>query len=240
MAPKYQIKLDENNNPGGARWCGHHNRLECTKPRSFRQGGGECHAWAVRGTDACKNHGGHRREVAKAKGEARISAWSALGKPADGKGIESSAAVLGMLQQSWLRAHMYGQLLAVQVVKDGTGDAGKPEGFDPEAEVSPGGLIGFKYGAAGKDGNIYAVSEEARALVILEAAERDRVVRYAKTAHEMGISDRMLGMAERWGDQVVSRIMVIMAALNLTPEQEARVPALVQAHLGSIDVGGSG
>ena len=106
--------------------------------------------------------------------------------------------------------------------------------------MSPGGLIGFKYGAAGKDGNIYAVSEEARALVILEAAGRDRVVRYAKTAHEMGISDRMLGMAERWGDQVVNRIMVIMAALNLTPEQEARVPALVQAHLGSIDVGGSG
>jgi hypothetical protein len=178
--------------------------------------------------------------VARAKGQARITAWSAMGRPADGQGIESSAAVLGMLQQSWLRAAMYGHLLQLQVAKDGQGDAIGPDQADPDGPLNPGGLIGFKYGAAGKDGNIYAVSEEARGLVALEAAERDRVVRFAKTAHEMGISDRMLGMAERWGDQVITRIMVIMGALELTPEQEARVPRLVQAHLGSIDLAGSG
>lgn len=227
-------RLSASNNPGGARWCDDHERLECTKNRT--KGRGTCHGPAVRGTDACPLHGGHTREVARAKGQARISAWSAIGQPAEGQGIDSSAAVLGMLQQSWLRASMYGQLLRAQVEKDGTDEVGLEGG---EAERANG-LIGYRFGAAGKDGNIYAVSEEARALVALEAAERDRVVKYAKTAHDMGISDRMTAMAEKWGDQVVGRIMIIMTSLNLTPEQEAMVPALIQAHLGSIELGSAG
>jgi hypothetical protein len=229
-------RLGPSYNPGGARWCEDHSRLECTKHRSQRQGGGTCHGAAIRGTDACKTHGGVSKEVARIKGEARISAWSAIGTPAHGQGVDSSAAVLGMLQQSWLRAAMYGQLLRAQVEKDGTDEVGLEGG---EAEKANG-LIGYRFGAAGKDGNIYAVSEEARALVALEAAERDRVVKYAKTAHDMGISDRMTAMAEKWGDQVVSRIMIIMTSLDLTPEQEARVPALIQAHLGSIELGSAG
>lgn len=229
-------RLNADNNPGGARWCDDegHKRLECTKSRS--KGRGVCHGPALRGTDACKLHSGHTREVARAKGQARISAWSAIGTPAEGQGVDSSAAVLGMLQQSWLRASMYGQLLRAQVEKDGTDEVGLEGG---EAERANG-LIGYRFGAAGKDGNIYAVSEEARALVALEAAERDRVVKYAKTAHDMGISDRMTAMAEKWGDQVVGRIMIIMTSLNLTPEQEAMVPALIQAHLGSIELGSAG
>jgi hypothetical protein len=173
------------------------------------------------------------KEVAKVKGETRISAWSAIGVAAEGQGIDSSAAVLGMLQQTWLRANLYGQLLERQVRIDGTDEA------DVDAGDTSGknGLIGYRYGAAGKDGNIYAVSEEARALVMLEAAERDRVVKYAKTAHDMGISDKMIGLAERWGDAVVSRIMIILAGLQLTPDQEAMVPALIRAHLGSIELG---
>lgn len=235
--PVKEPRLDRDRNPGNARWCETHKRLECAKRRSMRQGGGPCHATAIRGTNACKTHAGHRADVARAKGEARISAWCAMGQPEEGTAVDASAAVLGMLQQSWLRAAMYGQLLKVQVVKDGEGQGTEPEQFDPEGQPDRGGLIGFRYGAAGKDGNIYAVSEEARALVGLEAAERDRVVKYAKVAHDMGISDRMINMAERWGDQVVSRIMVIMAALNLSPEQEAMIPMLIQTHLGSIELG---
>jgi hypothetical protein len=230
-------RLNRDNNPGGAAWCEieNHNRLECTKNRSKNRG--RCHAAAIRGTNACLLHGGVTKDVAKVKGETRISAWSALGTPGEGQAVDASAAVLGMLQQSWLRANLYGHLLSQQVAKDGDGDAVGPEHFDPEKHVDSGGLIGFRYGAAGKDGNIYAVSEEARALVILESQERDRCVKYAKTAHDMGISERMIGMAERWGDQVVNRIMMILAGLALTSDQEALVPALVQAHLGQIELG---
>jgi hypothetical protein len=224
-------RLNASNNPGGARWCDEHGRLECTKNRS--KGRGPCHKAATRGTDACNLHGGYSREVMRAQGLARISAWSAVGTAPEGQSIDSSAAVLGMLQQSWMRAHLYGQLLERQVRADGTDEVALEGG---EAEKANG-LIGYRFGAAGKDGNIYAVSEEARALVGLEAQERDRVVKYAKTAHDMGISERMTSMAERWGDVVVSRIMLIIAGLNLSPEQESMVPALIQAHLASIELG---
>jgi hypothetical protein len=225
--------LNQGNNPGGARWCDlpEHNRLECTKSR--RQGRGECHGPAIRGTDSCKIHAGFKRDVARARGKATITAWSALGQAADGEGVNSSAAVLGMLQQSWMRAHLYGRLLHDQVVRDGTSEVAIVDGHSEDVS----GLIGYRYGAAGKDGTIYAVSEEARALVALESAERDRVVKYAKVAHDMGISDRMINLAEKWGDVVVTRLVLIIEGLNLTPDQQALVPALVQAHLGTIELG---
>jgi hypothetical protein len=231
-----RVKVNAENNPGGARVCPEHgDRLECTKRRSVRQGGGQCHASAVRGTDSCKTHGGARLDVMRAKGEARITAWTAIGRPADGGRLEPGMAVLGMLQMTWLRAAAYGELLRQQVVTEAPPEPDR-EGFDPEAEPQSSGLIGYRYGAAGKDGTIYAVSEEIRALVALEAAERDRVVKYAKTAHDMGISERLTSLAERWGDIVAGRITLILAGLELTPAQEAKVPALIQAHLGAIDM----
>jgi hypothetical protein len=171
----------------------------------------------------------------KAKGEARITAWTAIGRAAEGQQLEPGMAVLGMLQMTWLRAAAYGELLRQQATSEAPPEPDR-DGFDPEAEPQSNGLIGYRYGAAGKDGTIYAVSEEIRALVALEAAERDRVVKYAKTAHDMGISERLTTLAERWGDIVAGRITLILAGLELTPDQEARVPGLIQAHLGHIDM----
>lgn len=211
--------------------------MECVKRRS--RGRGPCHGAAVRGTDACTTHAGTTLEVARVKGEARITAWSAIGQPAGGQPLDAGMAVLGMLQMTWLRAAAYGELLRQQVATEAPADPDQ-DGFDPMGEVQANGLIGYRYGAAGKDGNIYAVSEEVRALVALEAAERDRVVKFAKTAHDMGISERLTNLAERWGDVVAGRISLILAGLNLTPEQEALVPALIQTHLAQIDVGSIG
>lgn len=235
VRPRDVNPLGRDRNPGGARWCEDHDRLECTKRRSVRQGGGQCHASAVRGTDACKTHGGHRLDVLRSKGEARITAWTAIGRPVNGERLEPGMAVLGMLQMSWLRAAAYGELLRQQVTTEALPEPDS-EGFDPEADPQASGLIGYRYGAAGKDGTIYAVSEEIRALVALESAERDRVVKYAKTAHDMGISERLTNLAERWGDIVAGRITLILSGLELTREQEAKVPALIQAHLGHIDM----
>lgn len=221
--------LRPDHNPGNARWCEQHHRMECSKIKKTRE---QCHAAAVRGTDGCTTHGGYKRDVLKVKGQATISAWSAIGEAA--KGIDAGTAVLGMLQQSWLRAAAYSELLRQQVVKDGL--VASPEQHDPENITNSDGLIGYRYGAAGKDGNIFAVSEDVRALVVLEAQERDRVVKFAETAHKMGISSRMISLAERWGDLVITRIMVVMDLLELTPEQEAKVPMLIQAHLGQIEI----
>lgn len=222
------------NNPGGARVCPEHfDRLECTKSRARDRG--QCHALAIRGTDACGTHSGVTMQRAKFKGQAQVTAWSAMGKPAGGQPLDAGMAVLGMLQMTWLRAAAYGELLRQQVVADAQPEP-DPDGLQAGDSVTANGLIGYRYGAAGKDGTIYAVSEETRALVALEASERDRVVKFAKTAHDMGISDRLTNLAEHWGDVVAGRITLILAGLALTEDQEAKVPQLIQTHLSSIDM----
>lgn len=224
--PKQPKAIDFSDNPGNARVCEQHGRLECTKKK---HGGLPCHQAAVRGTDVCFLHGGKRRDLLIAQGEARITAWSPLGRR---RKIDAGMAVMGVLQMSWLRLAWVSDQLRQQIFTSPE-TAGNPADEDvPEAS----GLIGFRYGAAGKDGVIYVQSEEVRALVNLEAAERDRVVRYAKVAHDMGISERLTSLAERWGDLVAARISTMLEDLELTPEQAVKVPSLLHKHLGSIDV----
>lgn len=210
---------------GGARWCVEHNRWECVIPRS--RGRGICHGTPFKGLDKCRMHAGVKGEVAKARSEAVITAWNALGAHPN---IDYRMAVLGVLQMTWLRLSAYSELLRRQVAVEG--DEVNPDGDD----ASTSGLIGYRYGAAGKDGHVFAQSEEVRSLVALESSERDRVIKYAKTAHDMGISERLTSLAERWGDVVAGRIATMLDALDLTPEQQAKVPDLISSYLGSIDV----
>lgn len=225
--------LGKDNNPGGARWCDTHATLECTKNRT--KGRGPCHKRAIRGTDACDIHSGKTRAVARAQGEtrveiAKITAWNPHGQATK---LDAGMTVLAMLQMTYLRAGMYAELLRQQVAAEGD----TAEGIDEGGRSPDGsGLIGYRYGAAGKDGVIYVQSEEVRALVNLEAAERDRVVKYAKVAHDMGISERITSLAERWGDVVAGRVVLLLDALDLSPEQAVKVPALLTQHLGSIDL----
>lgn len=224
------VKINKQHNPGNAKWCDVHTRLECTKNR--KSGRGPCHMPAVRGTDACPLHGGRTREVLKVQGESRITAWSPMGQPPT---INASEAVLGVLQMTHLRLASYAELLRRQVATEGD-----QTGTTDEDAPNTSGLIGFRYGMGGKDGITYVQTEEVRALVALEAAERDRVVRYAKTAHDMGISDKLTNLAERWGDIVAGRIAAMLDGLNLSEEQEKMVPILLQSHLGSVDMNALG
>jgi len=226
------ISLGKDNNPGNARWCEEHRRLECVRNRSKQRG--PCHAPSVRGADSCRTHAGRKTSEVRRKGDATISAWNAIGRmPTDQ--IDPGMAVLGLLQMSWMRLAFYSELLRQQIV---TEEQPEPdtEGIQPYGEAKSTGAIGHRYAAAGKDGRIYAAGEEVRALVLLEADERDRVVKYAKIAHDMGVSKKLTDLAERWGDVVATRVSVMLLALNLTAEQEAMVPGLVSHHLSQVDL----
>lgn len=238
--------LSEQVNPGDARWCEEHRRLECTRrSRPKPDGDQTCHRNAIRGIDHCSKHVGNRSaQVAKMIGEAQITAWSAInrsnGGVAAGANLDPGQAVMGMLQMSWLRAAAYGELLRKQVALE-TAQRRAIEGevVDEDGEpLSADGLIGHKFSAT-TSGQIYATSEEVRALVQLEASERDRIVSYAEKAHKMGISERMTSMAEQWSDVVAGRVVAMLDDLELTPAQQARVPMLVQAHLAAIDISGA-
>jgi hypothetical protein len=208
-------------NPGGAAWCEGHARFECTK--TSKRSHERCHSWAIRGTAACRNHSGKRLAVAKAQGEA-ITAWSAVaGSPT----VSTTEAVLGMLQMSWLRAHLYATLLEEQVIGAQTarGDVLAPAGEDHDGggapAVGPGtGLVGHTFGAV-KDIGIYATGEAARGLTMLEAAERDRCVRFAKTAHDMGIAEHQVRLAEQQGQMIAEVIQRVLATLDLSAAQRS-------------------
>jgi hypothetical protein len=214
-------------NHSGAAWCDEHNRWECSK-RSKRHGG-RCHASAIRGTDACRTHAGKRTALAKAQGEA-VTAWSALaGNPT----VSATDAVLGMLQMSWLRVHLYAQLLEEQVTaaQDTRSDGG---GAGRLGDVGPGaGLVGHTVAMAPGVGP-YASGEAVRGLAQLEAAERDRCVRFAKTAHDMGIAEHQIRIAEQQGSMLADVIRRVLGALDLTEQQRALVPQVVPRELRAI------
>lgn len=176
----------------GAVWCDTHHRRECSA-RSQRSGG-RCHSYAIRGLAQCKNHAGTAIEVAKAKGAA-LSAWSALGAATGQQAdlVDPATAVMGMLHMSWLRTHLYAGLLYRQV------------GDDPgDAQEGSQGLV---------------VGETIRGMVQLEAAERDRTVRFAKAAHDMGIAQREIELAESQTHRVAVAFDRALDALDLSPSQ---------------------
>lgn len=203
----------------GAEWCDEHERWECTKKSKRSQQ--RCHAFAVRGTAVCYTHAGEKTSVVKAKGEA-LSAWRAVPGRQD---VSPAEAVMAMLQMSWARVHVYASLLERQVA-----DA------DTSLGVGMGeGLVGFTRSASPSVG-VYESGEAVRGLAQLEAAERDRCVRFAKVAHDMGIADREIRLAEAQGALLAGAISRILDALELTEGQRARVPEIVPGVL--LDIAG--
>lgn len=228
---------DHPTNVGGARWCQQHGRFECKAQR--KHGAGDCHAIAIDGTPYCRMHAGVSLAVAKAQGQARITAFSALGGLPS---IEPGYAVLASLHLSWLRLHLYAGLLEEQVAV--AGEAAQLMGgnfTDGAAEDQPSaehvaGLIGHTF-AADKGAGIFASGEAVRALVTLEAAERDRVVRFAKTAHDMGIAEREVKLAESQGQLLASVVRNILGDLELTAEQQELAPGVIQRRFREAAVG---
>lgn len=230
---------DHPTRPGGARWCEEHGQWECTKPRS--KGRGECHGVAITGTDACRMHAGVPLDVAKARGAAVITAFSALGGVPQ---VDPGYAVLASLHLSWLRLHLYASLLEQQV-EEAQGDSagefvlsatpGGVEGQPSAAGVA--GLVGHTY-SADKMAGIFASGEAVRALVGLEAQERDRVVKFAKVAHDMGIAEREVRLAESQGQLLATVVRNILGDLALTPEQQGMAAGVIQRRLREAAVAG--
>jgi hypothetical protein len=192
-------------------------------------------------------HVGVKASVAKAKGEA-ITAWSAL----SGQQVVShTEAVLGMLQMSWLRVHLYAALLEEQVeaaqadpgsdqesfdkdLVDGQEDAGGRRGGRGAASVGPGaGLVGHTFSGV-KDLGIFATGEAIRGLAQLEATERDRCVKFAKTAHDMGIAEAQVNLVREQAGLVAGLIGRILDSLELSPDQQKIVPGVVQRELRAV------
>jgi hypothetical protein len=122
--------------------------------------------------------------------------------------------------QPVLIAEVYAKLLAVAVKRvefygRKLDDAFQREGMDA--------LIGFRMDAAvlsgGKDAPAileqYAVGEELRALVVLEAQERDRAERLSKDAVRLGLEAKRVDVMRSYGKAVAAVTRALVDELGL-------------------------
>lgn len=134
--------------------------------------------------------------------------------------------LLRLVTQSARRAAFYAELLEHQYAAESEdGTTVLPRGV--------GALIGHKMGAAGKDGILFEVEEAIRGLVQLEAMERDRCCRFAKTALDAGIAERSVRLAEVQGQLITQVLSAVLAdpQLGLTEQQRKALPAIAARHL---------
>lgn len=210
----------------GARWCEDHGRWECVSTAK-RAADGVCHGSAISGSDRCRMHAGRPAAMVKALGEANLLAWSTAAARDAGVAaavMDPGTVVLEQLRVAVLRADVYGELLRHQLLVDET----------PDGRVAAG-LVGVTY-AAGRDGARVETGEQVRALARSEAEWRDRVVRFAKTAHDMGIADAQIELQQAQAELVVSAFLAALSALpDLLPA--ARQAALT-AFLSGLGRGG--
>jgi hypothetical protein len=152
--------------------------------------------------------------------------------------------LLRLVTQSAHRAAFYADLLEQQYDAAAAPDATDHDDDDEiqRTTVLPravGALIGHKIGAAGKDGDLYEAEEAIRGLVMLEALERDRCAKFAKTALDAGIAERQVRLAERQGALIAEVLRAVMGdpELGLTPEQRKAMPHAARRALALADTG---
>ena len=218
--------------------------MKCTKHRT---NGLPCGAQAVAGTDACTKHSGRPIAEQRAKGAVilELAQWGLNGETVRDPGqtllqlmtqsalrVEFYSSLLGQAYEAAerLRAAV-GEVPPGYTSMDGpTVDqvpGQQPNSTDLDRAqqdldriFTTGGvasLIGYKYGAAGKDGNLYVAEEAIRGLVQLEAAERDRCANMAVKAVAAGLAERQVKLAEREGALVVAMIRNTLTDLGLDP-----------------------
>lgn len=194
----------------GARWCETHDRWECSANKA------DHHASAIRGMRYCKNHTGRSLAMSKALGEANLAAWSTAEAAADAAPLDTGRVVMDQLRVAVIRADLYGELLRWQLQ------------VEDEA-----GLVGPTY-AMGRDGTRVETGEAVRGLARVEAEWRDRVVRFAKVAHDMGIDERQVELEQAQATQVVAAVKVALEAAALAPEVQ---DVFVRSFLGALGRG---
>jgi hypothetical protein len=188
------------------------NRAKCTGHKS--DGSGQpCANWPMRGQKVCHAHGGRAGQNRKAAAErladqAVRSLASTYGLPIE---TTPDQAILDEVHRTaghvaWLQAQVQaltrGELVwGITKVKEGGDDAG--------------------------------VTEEAvpHALLRLYQEERKHLVTVCAAALRAGIEERRVKLAEQQGALVAQVIRAVLNDLELTREQQARVPDVVPKHL---------
>ncbi len=200
----------------GAVFCDDHERWECSK--TSRRSQSRCHGNAIRGMASCRMHAGRSSAIEKAIGEANLAAWTTAPAGTELVALDPGTVVLEQMRRAVMRADLYGEMLRWEL--------------EVEAEA---GLVGATY-AAGRDGQRVETGERARGMAVLEAAERDRVVRFAKTAHDMGIAERHVELEQERASLVTAAFRAALGVLELLPADRDLAVRTFLSSLGAGEV----
>lgn len=196
-----------------------------------KKNGTPCGASPAKGATRCRRHGGatpqaknkaHERNV-RAKAEVHLRS---LGYQPDAENVDPAEALLRLVSDkhrevAWLRL----QVDAIQA-----GD--NPGGTTPLVW----GVSGHEFGA-GPDGPIDKTTETTDLNIYvkwLHTAE-DQLARYATAALKAGVEQRQLDIREAEALVLVGAINQILAALQLTTDQQKLVPEVVPAALRALE-----
>jgi hypothetical protein len=90
--------------------------------------------------------------------------------------------------------------------------------------------------ALNRNGEPVPVAEAIRALVQLEAEERERCASFAAKAIAAGLAERQVRLAERTGAMMAEVLQAVLgdSQLGLSESQQAAIPGLLRAHLSIV------
>lgn len=203
-------------------------RLPDGKPRCWgrsKKTGAQCGRPSRPGQHVCRFHGGNApQNIAKA--QERLTEEKAR-KLVETYGVRvNTTATDALLEEvQWTAGHVQWLRQRVQEIESGT-----VSGADGEHP-----LVWGKTKAK-QGGEDWGQTEEAVPSVWLRLYqdERDRLVRVCSAAIKAGIEERRVQLAEQQGALVAQAVRAILGDLQLTPEQQARVPEVVPRHLRAL------
>ena len=96
-------------------------------------------------------------------------------------------------------------------------------------------LVGDSYTTT-PDGDVVKTGEYIRALIQLEADERDRCANFSRLALAAGLAERTVRQAERAGELIAQMLTAVMddSELGFSAAQRAALPNVLRRHLSLV------
>jgi hypothetical protein len=209
-----------------------------------KNSGRQCPHMAMKGQKVCHMHGGRAKQnLAKAE-ERQVEDKARILVETYGRKINTTATEALLDEVQWTAGHVAWLRERVQEIETGQGGAVDPDWDENEEEGQgeagptssrPSSLVwGITRRKTG--GDDHGVTEEAAPNIWLKLYQQERahLVKVCSEAIRAGIEERRIRLAEQQGALVAQAIRAILADLNLTTEQEARVPDIVPRHLRAL------
>jgi hypothetical protein len=185
-----------------------------------------------------------RQTLALSRGDGAIPRMPYLG---DGRtrAVNFLEAYARLVAVSVARAEFYGELLAEQFEQDrARAERADREHLAPGVDPDPGsmadptaGLIGFTYAtnvlgpARDQEIELTATGEEVRALVRLEAEERDRAAKLIEKAVKMGVQLQQVEVIRSYAATISAALQGVVGELGLSMRSEPVLRAAQRAAL---------